>query len=585
MRYCLKKSFSYTNERGMTMPKLDGKKMAGYLKDHWNKPKDGEFVSIKEFLCMAFGGMGIYGVANVIGPLSFAATANVTGMIYGISFKDIYVITTIGTILNFIMIPINANITDNLGVLSKKMMKAINIVSLALTVLCIRLWFVPSSGTDFILKQLPKHIVIKVMTTIITMYCTLLVLRRFGKKYGKFKSFAVIYGIPTLAASTVFVFLPYTEMNYSLKLIWVHILSNFIGIFSTQYNNAVANLEYLMSPNSQERTKMLSVLPIFTGLTRSIFGILFPIVAQYSGGQLAIATYRWVIPVWGILNMLEGLLIVKVQERVIQPKNHKPKISVKKAAKDIFSNKYLWIQNISGIFGIFVGTQAGILGWLMLYGTRMEWLMGIILGVAKITSTPGNLVAPLITKRMSKKNALLMLRGLQAGLIATFLMITFIPSDVAKIAYLTFVTLILTVIECCINVISGSICPDVWDYQQWKCGERLEASTGLFQYITIPAGVLLGYVTPYLLKLAGLVSDWDILYDPVIRNRIFVVHILIAIVGSVLVAIPYFFYDLTPEKHKQIIKELEERAADESADDNGGEVFQDKTPDTQEAKA
>lgn len=70
-----------------------------------------------------------------------------------------------------------------------------------------------------------------------------------------------------------------------------------------------------------------------------------------------------------------------------------------------------------------------------------------------------------------------------------------------------------------------------------------------------------------------------------IRNRIFVAHILIAIVGSVLVAIPYFFYDLTPEKHKQIIKELEERAADEPADDNGGEVFQDKTPDTQGAKA
>ena len=66
--------------------------------------------------------MGIYGVANAIGPLSFAATANVTGMIFGISFKDIYVITIIGTILNYIMIPINANITDNLGQLPNKTM-------------------------------------------------------------------------------------------------------------------------------------------------------------------------------------------------------------------------------------------------------------------------------------------------------------------------------------------------------------------------------------------------------------------------------------------------------------------------------
>ena len=125
--------------------------------------------------------------------------------------------------------------------------------------------------------------------------------------------------------------------------------------------------------------------------------------------------------------------------------------------------------------------------------------------------------------------------------------------------------MILTVIDCCINVISGSLTPDVWDYQQWKCGERLEASTGLFQYFTTPIGMLFGYVSPYLLKLVGLVSDWDILYDPIIRNNVFNVHILIAIAGSILVAIPYFFYDLTPEKHQQIIRDLEERAALEDA--------------------
>lgn len=548
------------------MAKIDIRKWTGYLKEHWNKSKEGEYVSIKEFLCMACGGMGIFGLANVIGPLSFAATANVTGMIYGISFKDIYVITFIGTIINWIMIPINASITDNLGQLPKNTMKIINVVCLVITVVCVGLWFIPSAAFDSILKDLLKHIAIKVITTILTTYCTIFVLKKFGKKYGKFKSFAVIYGVPTLIASTIFVFLPYTEMNYSIKLIWVHILSNLIGMFSTQYNNSVANVEYLMSPNSQERTKMLSILPIFTGLTRSIFGLIFPIVAQYTGGQLAIATYRWVIPIWGILNMFEGLLIIGVKERVIQPKEHKPKINMKKAAKEVFSNKYLWIQNISGMFGIFVGTQAGILSWLMLYGTRMEWMMGLVLGLAKITSTPGNLVAPFITKRMSKRNSLLMLRGLQAILITTFLLIRYIPNDVAKVIYLTVVTMILTVIDCCINVISGSLTPDVWDYQQWKCGERLEASTTLFQYITTPIGMLLGYVSPYLLKLVGLVSDWDILYDPTIRNDVFNVHIFIAIAGSILVAIPYFFYDLTPEKHQQIIKDLEKRAVAENAD-------------------
>lgn len=550
------------------MAKLDVRKWTTNLKTNWNSPREGEYVSIKEFMCMACGGMGIYGVANVISPLSFAATATVTGMIYGISFKDVYVITLIGTIINYIMIPINANITDNLGVLPKKTMRILHIVFGLLSALSVGMWFIPSGQFDSVLRDLPKHIAIKIVTTVITTYLTIYVLKFFGKKYGKFKSFAVLYGVPTLMSSIVFVFIPYQEMLYSDKLIWVHILSNLIGMFSTNYNNSVSSMQYLMSPNSQERTKMLSVLPIFTGLTRSIFGIIFPIVAQYSGGQLAIATYRWVIPIWGALNMLEGLLIIKVKERVIQPKDHKPKINMKKAAKAIFSNKYLWIQNISGMFGCFVGTQAGILSWLLLYGTRMEWVMGIILGIAKITSTPGNLVAPLITKRLSKKNALLSLRGLQAGFIALFLVINIIPNDTMKVVYLFSIVLLQTVIDCSINVISNSICPDVWDYQQWKCGERLEATTGLFSYITTPVGMVLGYVTPYLLKLIGLVSDWDILYDPEIRNQVFLVHILIAIVGSILVAIPYFFYDLTPEKHRMIIEDLKKQAEEVNTEED-----------------
>lgn len=226
-------------------------------------------------------------------------------------------------------------------------MKMLNILCLVLTIVSIGMWFIPSAQFDHILKDFPKHIAIKVITTILTMYSQIIVLKLFGKKYGKFKSFTVLFGVPTLAALVIFVFLPYQDMNYSLKLIWVHILSNLIGIFSTKYNDSVANVEYLMSPNSQERTKMLSILPIFTGLTRSIFSIIFPIAAQYTGGQLQIATYRWVIPVWGALNLIEGLLIIKVKERVIQPKNHKHKVDMKKAAKDVFSNKYLWIQNIS----------------------------------------------------------------------------------------------------------------------------------------------------------------------------------------------------------------------------------------------
>lgn len=90
----------------------------------------------------------------------------------------------------------------------------------------------------------------------------------------------------------------------------------------------------------------------------------------------------------------------------------------------------------------------------------------------------------------------------------------------------------------------------------------------LFGYFTTPVSMMLGLITPYVMKLFGLVSDWSILYDAAIRNSLITVYIYISLIGTVLTIIPYFFYDLTPDKMKRISTELQERAerADAQAD-------------------
>lgn len=59
----------------------------------------------------------------------------------------------------------------------------------------------------------------------------------------------------------------------------------------------------------------------------------------------------------------------------------------------------------------------------------------------------------------------------------------------------------------------------------------------------------------------GFTSDWDILYVDAIRNNIVGVTLLMSGIAMLLSAIPFLFYDLSEQKHGQIIEQLKQRMA------------------------
>ena len=537
---------------------------ANYVRSYWDKPKEGESVSIKEFLSLGGSAMGIDLLWHTIPGLQFAGSAVIIGMIMGVGIRDAYVIGIIGTIIGYILMPFGAFIIDSLGQLDKKKMRILHTASLIVLGAAFILWFIPqniAAKFDHLVRDLPKHIAIKLFFTVFGNYLGTYTLRWFGGKYGKFKPFIIFFGVPTLAVASVIVFIPYQAMNYSALLLVLHIACSLLGMFSGPYNGNLGQLQAVMTNNPEERTRIYSIMPIFSGLLRSLFLIVLPMIAQPFGGQLNIASYRFIIPIIGGVGLLESFLVLNVKDRVAQARGGAPppEISIPKAAKEVFSNKYLWLVNLSGLFVNFVYMNDNVFTWLMLYGTRVEWMMGLLINLSYLPATPGNLFAPWLLKRMDKPRALRMIRIVK--LLIEFLQagILFFPSDGMKVA----VFLILGFIQSFFNgtdvVISSTIQPDIWDYQQWKSGERLEASTSLFGYVTTPLGMLLGLISPFLLKSFGLVRDWDILFDRGIRNRIIFVHMVIAVIGSVLTLIPFFFYDLSTEKMRKISEDLRSR--------------------------
>ena len=114
------------------------------------------------------------------------------------------------------------------------------------------------------------------------------------------------------------------------------------------------------------------------------------------------------------------------------------------------------------------------------------------------------------------------------------------------------------------TVVTSSMQAEIFDYQQWKTGTRLEGFITQFgAMITTLAGMFTGLIVPYFYEHYGLKDDYNVLYDEAVRTPIFNVLIITTIVSCVLCVLPMFFYNLKEKDHKKIIEELKERASAE----------------------
>jgi len=100
---------------------------------------------------------------------------------------------------------------------------------------------------------------------------------------------------------------------------------------------------------------------------------------------------------------------------------------------------------------------------------------------------------------------------------------------------------------------------DVWDYQQWMSGERLDGCMGIFGMLFAPLTTLVTMAVPTAYAAIGFTSDWDILFSDVYRNKVFLATLTLTLIATVLSIIPFFFYDLTEEKHAKVIEDLKQR--------------------------
>ena len=275
-----------------------------------------------------------------------------------------------------------------------------------------------------------------------------------------------------------------------------------------------------------------------------------------TGGYLNLKTYRVFVPIFSFAGILVALSIVKCKERVIEPPIEKrKKVTFFKGAKNVLKNKYFWIINVSNTLGLYQWHIGNLLAWWFIYSLRMEWFSGVAANIVVVGMTVGNILCPILTKKFEKRDILLLSRAL------TILMCFGIVLAVKTgNIYIFLISLTLkNTIQPVVDGVNSGLGADVQVYHQWKYGERADSMSGVFSWFLNPVNMVISYIVPYLLKLVGFTSDWDVLYDSEILTKVFSIYTWATIISLVLVTLPFIFYDLTKEKYETCVSELKQR--------------------------
>lgn len=389
-------------------------------------------------------------------------------------------------------------------------------------------------------------------------------------KSGKFRPWLAITGIPTVIIAVVFVWLPYETMSYMQKVIAVSSAYNLLQCFYPFFQQAYTDLANVISPNSHERTDIVSVSSIIYSMAPSLTGLFVPMLSTLTGGLNSITTYRIIHPLVAVVGLLLSYVAYAgTRERIIVAESHVTQFKFSDAFRAVAKNKYFWITSLAGWLGFLEGAVGVIIGWTFIYAYPDR--MGLY-GVA--TTLIGNaalwamLICPIAIRVLGKRNLLIWCNVTNVVLIGLlYPLYNNIPALIILYYLNGFINSFSIVYNPGINA-------DMRDYQQYFTGERIDGMFGAVGIIGSFIGMFTGMVLPTIYQMLGLEDNYDVLEVASFREDMFDVLIIAAVIGAALNFVPYLFYDLTETKQRGIVKVLKIRAMFE---DYGNGILRDES--------
>lgn len=377
-------------------------------------------------------------------------------------------------------------------------------------------------------------------------------------KGGKFLPFIRMTCLPIVLISLIFVWLPYEYWNYITKVVVVEVMYILLNIFLCFYNESYTYFQQIITPNSNERSKVMSISQVIYSMAPTITGFALPTLAALTWGQDNIWTYRVIYPVFCVIGLfLSSFFFKRVKERLILPKSKPEPVRIIDAIREVSKNKYFWITQAAA-WVVFLESGYGyIFGWAFVYSNGGEFAIyqGTANTIISNAALWSMLLTPIAIKFMGKRNLLIACNAVN---IVVLIVLYFTYQSLIWMCVIWYFN---TFVNTFWNIVQHNISADMRDYHQWKTGVRVDGLFGTLGIIGTFIGFFTGMFYPTIQEKMGLQEGkYNVLLDDTIRNNLFEVLIFWSIVGAALNLIPFIFYDLTENKHESYVGVLRIRA-------------------------
>lgn len=494
------------------------------VKYYWKEPPKGRFMSFKEIFAYSFGGIGAYFIITMCTTLIVNTTNMVVGGAIGVGPTDMYILYVIATLANIPLTAVRANMIDN------------------------------TRG-----------------------------------KGGKYRPYLLSMGIPTTILAIAYVYFPYDKLgillgsgdvfgkpkSYVATCAVVLVINLLLQFFYNFFNDAYTNLIHVLSPNTQERTDVLSIKSVVYSLAPSIMNIVLPMIAKrFTDNNLYdLKVYRIAYPFFAVIGIgLTIFIFANTKEKIVQAKTHTIQISFMDSLKEVAKNKYFWIISLAGWLGFLEGAYGSILQWSFNYGHTCDGdtfaLINTLTGNASLW---GMLLAPFCIRKWGKKKVLI---GVNLMNVVCILMMLVYKENIWWLFICVYFNWLFGAFE---QITTPAIQADIRDYQQYRSGERIDGMFAAVLTIGNVITLLTSSILPAVQEKYGVYqgNGYEKPYDILDINngngllyKLMSALILMAALGAFLNVVPYFFYDFTEKKQKSVVRVLKVRALFEDYGNN-----------------
>lgn len=482
------------------------------VKTYWKQPRPGEYVPYKEVVMLSVGWMAL--LMSVNWTIGFGVGNEFTGMTLGMNNNQLLVMSYICQAIGYATTPLNAWIIDNLR-----------------------------------------------------------------SKDGKYRVYIKL-AIPSMLLTLLSLWLPYEQVRDSgrpmaqyLMIGMLFLVGQVQGTVQSWVQTGVTNMVHVMTPNTQERTKIMAITSIIYSMGYSINNVYYPLMVDFlskNGDKYNMTYFRGAYTPMALLMPVVLLAYFGTKERLVLPKSRITKMSFTNSLRAVAGNKIFWIKCADGWNNFLEGAKGDIWNWLVYRAHIMKSsTYGLLNTISYNANFWGMLFSPYFIRKFGKKNIKIFKNVIQIFLVASYFL--FYKSPAAGVGL--FIVYTLDRFVDTYNVIDSAIESDMRDNQQYLIGERIDGS---FNFISSYANGAVNAVTslfiPWVYKKKGFDgNDYSVLdvylnYDESLplskqtKNPNCVLYslmdtlLVISIVGAAVDVLPWFLYDISETGQKSMIR-------------------------------